>query len=361
MLPYGGVLGFLAALDVSGERPARFFGGTGVLGEICAALAPMLAPHGAGMGPGDYDATMHARFESAWFLASLLWTFGDADGALQAFETVDGVPDYYCRRLQQSFPGTFDIYLALAGLSGPNAGLVRPLYERFRSGDAEGFLAHRGIVARPHHVAPRVRLLARIRDRLAARAGRRGRLRVVHREAALRLLRVRSPAPDAARDRDLLRAYAEPRHERPLRHPPLPGRPALLQPQGREPGPLRPRRPRRHRAPAPRRLRRALRRQRLHAGNHRRSPRPARSASAHPPPRRLSRGPRPRLSRRRRDAGDRRPLCRLRPGGPPGRRQARLLRRRLQVLRLRLPQPRPRHGRASCEINSGLSSPAAVW
>ena len=142
MLPYGGVLAFLAALDVSGERPARFFGGTGVLGEICAALAPMLAPHGAGTSPGDYDATMHARFESAWFLASLLWTFGDADGALQAFETVDGVPDYYCRRLQQTFPGTFDIYLALAGLSGPNAGLVRPLYERFRSGDAEGFLAH---------------------------------------------------------------------------------------------------------------------------------------------------------------------------------------------------------------------------
>ena len=142
MLPYGGVLGFLAALDVSGERPARFFGAAGVLGEICAALAPMLSPRGAGTGPGDYDATMHARFESAWFLASLLWTFGDADGALQAFETVDGVPDYYCRRLQQSFPGTFDIYLSIAGLSGPNAGLVRPLYERLRAGDAEGYLAH---------------------------------------------------------------------------------------------------------------------------------------------------------------------------------------------------------------------------
>ncbi len=141
MLPYGGVLAFLAALDVSGEKPARFFGAAGVLGEICAALAPMLSPRGAGTGPGDYDATMHARFESAWFLASLLWTFGDADGALQAFETVDGVPDYYCRRLQQSFPGTFDIYLSIAGLSGPNAGLVRPLYERLRAGDAEGYLA----------------------------------------------------------------------------------------------------------------------------------------------------------------------------------------------------------------------------
>ena len=142
MLPYGGVLAFLAALDVSGEKPARFFGAAGVLGEICAALAPMLSPRGAGTGPGDYDATMHARFESAWFLAALLWTFEDEDGALQAFETVSGVPGYYCRRLQQSFPGTFDIYLSIAGLSGPNAGLVRPLYERLRAGDAEGYLAH---------------------------------------------------------------------------------------------------------------------------------------------------------------------------------------------------------------------------
>ena len=136
MLPYGGVLALLAALDVSGEQPAAFFG-PGDAAELSSALLPML---GGDPSTGPSGATDRVRFESAWFLASVHWVLGDEEGAFRAYETVRGVPNYYCRRLQSSFRGSFDVFSHLAGLTGPDADLVRSLRRRLLDGDAEGFL-----------------------------------------------------------------------------------------------------------------------------------------------------------------------------------------------------------------------------
>ena len=137
MLPYGGVLALLAALDASGGKPAAFFP-PGDAAEIDAALRPMLGEDPA-IGPSG--AKDLVRFESAWFLAAVHWVLGDEEGALRAYETVRNLPGWYCRRMQESFPGAYDIGIALSSLAGPDADLVRALRRSFRDGDFDGVVA----------------------------------------------------------------------------------------------------------------------------------------------------------------------------------------------------------------------------
>ena len=137
MLPYGGVLALLAALDASGGKPAAFFP-PGDAAEIDAALRPMLGEDPA-IGPSG--AKDLVRFESAWFLAAVHWVLDDEEGALRAYETIRNLPGWYCQRMQESFPGAYDIGIALSALAGPDADLVRSLRRSFRDGDFDGVVA----------------------------------------------------------------------------------------------------------------------------------------------------------------------------------------------------------------------------
>ena len=125
------------ALDASGEKPAAFFP-PGDAAEIDAALRPMLGEDPA-IGPSG--AKDLVRFESAWFLAAVHWVLDDEEGALRAYETIRNLPGWYCRRMQESFPGAYDIGIALSALAGPDADLVRALRRSFRDGDFDGVVA----------------------------------------------------------------------------------------------------------------------------------------------------------------------------------------------------------------------------
>ena len=158
MLPYGGVLALLAALDASGESPETFFRQPGFGYFVDAALAPMLGENPA-LGPSG--ATDGVRYETGWFLAAVHWVLGDEEGAFRVYETVRGVPAVYCRRLEESFPGAFGVIVHLSGLTGPNADLVRSLRRRFLDGDADGFLAQseEALASRPDLVRSEKALL----------------------------------------------------------------------------------------------------------------------------------------------------------------------------------------------------------
>ena len=129
MLPWCAAMARIVELETSGADPAAFFAEEGPDSRLERALASFL-DRGAG--------TDDALSESAEFLACLRWTRGDAAGAEEAASRSRNAR--YRRILQEGFPGAFEILETLFGLTGPDAAFVRPLWEQFRDGGAEGFL-----------------------------------------------------------------------------------------------------------------------------------------------------------------------------------------------------------------------------
>ena len=129
MLPWCAALARIVEVETSGTDPAAFFAEEGPDSRLERALAAFLD---RGIGTDD------SLSESAEFLACLRWTRGDAAGAEESVSRSRN--DRYRRILQEGFPGAFGILETLSGLTGPNTALVRSLWQRFRDGDAEGFL-----------------------------------------------------------------------------------------------------------------------------------------------------------------------------------------------------------------------------
>ena len=132
MLPWCAAMARIVDLEASGLSPREFFSGNGESDRLERAIVSFL---------GRANGTEDALSEAAEFLACLRWSRGDVEGAEKA--VLHSRNKRYRRILQEGFPGAFDILETLFGLTGPNAAIVRPLWRRFRDGDANGFLRSR--------------------------------------------------------------------------------------------------------------------------------------------------------------------------------------------------------------------------